>query len=473
VVLVGVLMAVLAPVVAVAQQGDPLLAKGIRQVEDGSLEDATVTLDAAIRRLSALEGRQEDLARAHLYKGIAAAQLGLEKVARAAFREALALEPSLQLSPERWPRSVTQAFSSAKAETVPASSPAPSTPGSAERPRTGTVVVYSDYLCAFSQRFAQRVPGMRAAWGDRVTLQVKNFPLDQACNPSVTKAVHPGACTLALGAICARGQGRFWEYYTAVFSNPPPNASPADAARIAAAAGLDRATFSGCLGSPQTRDQLAAEIAEATAAGVNSTPLVFVNGKQLGFGAPPQATLDRELGVATAASTAAAPGEAPRDPGIDTAVVRVPLAALRESASSSARVLLEARQGTVLALVSREASGGFYRVIEIESAKQGFVRAEDVEVRLTAQPRAASPFQAQRVDDTSPPAVTVTNDSDLTMTLTLDADVHNIAPRSARTLTVRPGRLSYVATAPGVLPAIGTEEFAKGHAYTWRFWVSR
>jgi hypothetical protein len=177
--------------------------------------------------------------------------------------------------------------------------------------------------------------------------------------------------------------------------------------------------------------------------------------------------------VATAASTAAAPGEAPRDPGIDTAVVRVPLAALRESASSSARVLLEARQGTVLALVSREASGGFYRVIEIESAKQGFVRAEDVEVRLTAQPRAASPFQAQRVDDTSPPAVTVTNDSDLTMTLTLDADVHNIAPRSARTLTVRPGRLSYVATAPGVLPAIGTEEFAKGHAYTWRFWVSR
>ena len=193
------------------------------------------------------------------------------------------------------------------------------------QPRTATVAVYSDYLCPFSRQFAQRVPGMRAAWGDRVTLEVRNFPLDQACNPAVTKAVHPGACTLALGAICARGQGRFWDYYTMAFSNPPPNASPADASRIAAAAGLDRATFSGCLGSPQTREQLAAEIAEATAAGVNSTPLVFVNGKRLGFGAPSQAALDRELGLAAAESGAASPGEPPRDPGIDTAEVRAPL----------------------------------------------------------------------------------------------------------------------------------------------------
>src|SRR6185295_3930626 len=222
-------------------------------------------------------------------------------------------------------------------------------------------------------------------WGDRVTLEIKNFPLDQACNPAVTKAVHPGACTLALGAICARGQGRFWDYYTMVFSNPPPNASPADASRIAAAAGLDRAAFSGCLASPQTAKQLATEIAEATARGVNSTPLAFVNGKQMGFGAPSQAALDRELGVAAAEGGAGAPGEAPRDPGIDTAVVRVPLASLRESASSAARVLLDARQGTVLALVSREPSGVFYRVIEIESAKQGFVGADDVEVLLTAK----------------------------------------------------------------------------------------
>ena len=127
----------------------------------------------------------------------------------------------------------------------------------------------------------------------------------------------------------------------------------------------------------------------------------------------------------------------------------------------------------MLALVSREASGGFYRVIEIESGKQGFVRAEEVEVRFTAQPRAASPFRAQRVDDTSPPAVTVNNDSDRDITLTLDAEVFSIAPRSERTITVRPGRVSYVAGAPGVIPAMGTEEFARGHVYTWRFWIQR
>jgi hypothetical protein len=314
---------------------------------------------------------------------------------------------------------------------------------------------------------------MRAAWGDRVALEIRNFPLDQACNPGVTKAVHPGACTLALGAICARAQGRFWEYHATAFSNPPPNASAADAIRIATAAGLDAATFRGCLASPRTGEQLAGEIAEATAAGVNSTPLVFVNGKRLGFGAPSQAAMDRELGLAAVESAMAAPGEGSRDPGIDTAVVRVPLAAVRDGASSAARVLLEARQGTVLALMSRETSGGFYRVIDIASAKQGFVRAEEVEVRFTAQPRAASPFQAQRVDDTSPPAVTVSNDADLTMTLTLDAQVFTIAPRSEQKIVVRTGRLSYVATAPGVLPAIGTQQFERGHVYTWRFWIGR
>jgi protein-disulfide isomerase len=108
-----------------------------------------------------------------------------------------------------------------------------------------------------------------------------NYPLDDACNPRLPRATHPGACHLALGAVCARNQGKFDAYHDRVFQSELRNPQPADVVRIAGEAGLNAAAMEGCLADPQTRRTLEAEIAEGNRLDINATPTVFVNGRKL------------------------------------------------------------------------------------------------------------------------------------------------------------------------------------------------
>jgi protein-disulfide isomerase/uncharacterized membrane protein len=143
------------------------------------------------------------------------------------------------------------------------------------------VVEFSDFLCPYCREIAGAFANFIPKSGDRIVLYYKNYPLDQACNASLSSTVHPGACLVALGAICAQDQSRFWPYHDRVFSNPPKDPKAADVVRIAAEAGLDAAAFESCLTAPRTRDRLTAEVAEGKNYGVNATPTLFINGKRL------------------------------------------------------------------------------------------------------------------------------------------------------------------------------------------------
>jgi protein-disulfide isomerase/uncharacterized membrane protein len=143
------------------------------------------------------------------------------------------------------------------------------------------VVEFSDFLCPFCRSLAGAFASFMPQAGNRVALYFKNYPLDQSCNPSLRATIHPGACALALGALCANEQGKFWPYHDKVYASPPPNPSVKDVARLAGEAGLNAAALETCALSAKTRERLGAQIAEAQAVGVNSTPTVFINGRQL------------------------------------------------------------------------------------------------------------------------------------------------------------------------------------------------
>jgi TonB family protein len=103
---------------ASAQPGaDVALAKGIAQVQEGSLDDGVATLNGVVRRLTPARGRRDSLAQAHLWLGIAYAQLNLEKAVRASFREALANDPKVRL-PEGRPPKVTRMFAELQEESA-------------------------------------------------------------------------------------------------------------------------------------------------------------------------------------------------------------------------------------------------------------------------------------------------------------------------------------------------------------------
>jgi TPR repeat protein len=101
------------PLVAQVAPPDPDVVAGIRHVDEGDFEAALVPLGRAVRTLSGEASRPKELAEAHLYLGIAYVMLEQEKAGRASFREALALQKDLRLSPEEFPRKVLRAFEAA------------------------------------------------------------------------------------------------------------------------------------------------------------------------------------------------------------------------------------------------------------------------------------------------------------------------------------------------------------------------
>jgi protein-disulfide isomerase/uncharacterized membrane protein len=144
-----------------------------------------------------------------------------------------------------------------------------------------TVVEYSDFLCPYCRNLGLALSQFVPQAGGRVAVYFRNFPLDKACNDKLPGSTHPGACKLALGAICARYQGKFDAYHDRVFSADVRNPQPADVVRLAGEAGLNAAAVEGCLGDPKAKSDLAAEIAEGNRLGVNATPTLYVNGKKL------------------------------------------------------------------------------------------------------------------------------------------------------------------------------------------------
>lgn len=94
---------------------EPTLDLGIQQVRDGDLSKAVLTLDAVILRLTPnAAARSKELAQAHLYKGIALVGQGQEAAAKAAFREALARDPTLRLKKGEQPDRVVRVFDAAR-----------------------------------------------------------------------------------------------------------------------------------------------------------------------------------------------------------------------------------------------------------------------------------------------------------------------------------------------------------------------
>ncbi|HVQ31423.1 MAG TPA: thioredoxin domain-containing protein, partial [Vicinamibacteria bacterium] len=143
------------------------------------------------------------------------------------------------------------------------------------------VVEYSDFLCPFCRELARGLHNFLPQTGDRIQLVYKNYPLEMTCNPKLQRTVHNGACNLALGAICAQDQGKFWAYHDRAFAGAGESPKAEDVVRIAGEAGLDGAALGTCMAAPRTKERLTAQIEEARRLGVQSTPTLYINGKKL------------------------------------------------------------------------------------------------------------------------------------------------------------------------------------------------
>jgi len=158
--------------------------------------------------------------------------------------------------------------------------------GSASAPIT--LVEFSDFQCPFCQRVAPTIKQIRQAYGDKVRVVWKDFPLTQ---------IHPQAFKAGEAGHCAADQGKFWEYHDRLFANQQL-LQPADLKKHAADLGLDQAAFAECLDSSKYGERVRDGVAEGTRLGVNSTPTIYINGRLLSGAQPYEvfaAVIDEEL----------------------------------------------------------------------------------------------------------------------------------------------------------------------------------
>jgi hypothetical protein len=124
-----------------------------------------------------------------------------------------------------------------------------------------------------------------------------------------------------------------------------------------------------------------------------------------------------------------------------------------------------------LVLIDRNPQSGWYDVIDVRSGKEGWVRADSVEINLTKHPAPASKFSEHYVGSEAAPKVTVINQTPSDLSLKIGAEYFTVPPRSQLPLPSTEGTFSYYGAEPGVIPAQGTQEFKRGYEYTWKFWI--
>jgi protein-disulfide isomerase/uncharacterized membrane protein len=144
------------------------------------------------------------------------------------------------------------------------------------------VVEYSDFRCPFCKQIAQAFGAfVGKPSADRVAIYYKFYPLDSACNPAFPDGLHPGACWLAYGGVCAQEQGKFWAYHDKVFADQAKVPDKASVVKMAGEIGMNESSFASCIDQARTKDHVAADIAEGTRNGVKGTPTIFIDNRRL------------------------------------------------------------------------------------------------------------------------------------------------------------------------------------------------
>jgi protein-disulfide isomerase len=143
------------------------------------------------------------------------------------------------------------------------------------------LVLFVDYQCPSCKQTDVQVEALLADRDD-ICASFKHFPLNQDCNPS-GEHKHSNACRAAKAAESAgllRGVEGFWAIHRWMFER---DGLFDDAAldEYLTSQGYDVAQFRAAMDGPEVADRLKADIEEARALGVYSTPVLYINGVEL------------------------------------------------------------------------------------------------------------------------------------------------------------------------------------------------
>ncbi len=146
-----------------------------------------------------------------------------------------------------------------------------------------TVVTFTDFECPKCRSFFISAGRLVERFPATLRCVFKHCPISSDCNPHATGSKHHFSCEAALAAVAAHTVGtprQVRDYHQALYNNmarfderPYP--------QLAARLGLDPAGFTAAVDADETRDRLEADITLAHELGIERTPTIFLNGREL------------------------------------------------------------------------------------------------------------------------------------------------------------------------------------------------
>jgi len=129
------------------------------------------------------------------------------------------------------------------------------------------IIEFADFECPYCQQIKPTLDKVEEEYKGKVAFAYKDAPLP----------MHTHAQKAAEAAQCAGSQGKYWEYYDALFQNKQLDLPGLkDTARSLK---LDGDAFDKCLDSGATADIVKGHLQEAESYGVQGTPSFLINGR--------------------------------------------------------------------------------------------------------------------------------------------------------------------------------------------------
>jgi uncharacterized membrane protein len=148
------------------------------------------------------------------------------------------------------------------------------------------IVEFADYLCPHCRIMAAELDNFIKKFPDEVSVTFRHYPLDQECNPAITRPFHQGSCLLAYASYCALKQNRFWDLHHYIFDRQDAlmkGVTKDDVLNLSTAVGLSRTMTSACMDEKETKQAIAMDVQEANELGINATPTVYIDGRKMDF----------------------------------------------------------------------------------------------------------------------------------------------------------------------------------------------
>ena len=142
------------------------------------------------------------------------------------------------------------------------------------------IVEFTDYECPHCSKAHEVLDQIFKEYRGYVRIEHKDYPLDNECNPNLSRPFHRNACMAASYARCAAEQGKFWRMHDLIFANNH-NLSERKLQELAKEAGLDIDKMISCSRRPDILKGIQQDISEGMELGIKGTPAFIVDGEKI------------------------------------------------------------------------------------------------------------------------------------------------------------------------------------------------